>query len=84
MAKKRANGEGTFYHDTKRGYWQYKLTLGTDENGFSVRKTFYGKTQAEARKKGQAYLKELDGRKINAAPGLKFGDWLDRWLSTPI
>ena len=80
MAKKRASGEGTFYHDKKRNHWQYKLTLGFNEDGYPVRKTFYGKTQSEARQKGQDYLKQLDGQRVNVAPGMKLGDWMEKWL----
>ena len=80
MSKKRANGEGTFYHDTKRNNWQYKLTLGFYDDGYPIRKTFYGKTQQEARQKGQNALKELEGQRVSLSPDMKLCDWLVMYI----
>jgi len=80
MSKKRGHGEGSFYHDKKRNNWQYKVTLGYDNDGFPVRKTLYGKTRAEAQKKGNEYIAALKGAKVSVSPDMKFCDWAKKWL----
>ena len=64
MAKKkavsktrRANNEGSIFQRSD-GRWGGALTMGYDENGKIIRKTIYGKTQAEVVKK----LSEISGR----------------------
>ena len=64
MAKKkvasktrRANNEGSVFQRSD-GRWGGALTMGYDENGKIIRKTIYGKTQAEVIKK----LSEISGR----------------------
>ncbi len=64
MAKKksvkktrRANNEGSIFQRSD-GRWGGALTLGYDENGKIIRKTIYGKSQAEVVKK----LSEISGR----------------------
>ena len=78
----RANGEGTYYHDKKRNNWQYKLSLGYDNNGFPVRKTFYGKTRDAARRKGQDYKKKLEDADMTTSPDIKLKKWAQIWLKT--
>lgn len=52
MAKRKAaNGEGGLYH-RKDGLWEARITIGRDSGtGKLIQKSFYGKTQAEARQK---------------------------------
>ena len=64
MAKKkavkttrRANTEGWIFQRSD-GRWGGALTIGYDENGKIIRKTIYGKSQAEVIKK----LSEISGR----------------------
>ncbi len=64
MAKKktvsktrRANNEGSVFQRSN-GRWGGALTLGYDDTGKIIRKTIYGKTQAEVVKK----LSEISGR----------------------
>lgn len=87
MAKKQRNkirrpGEGTYYKRPD-GTWQYRVVVGVDdETGKVIRKSFYGKTDAEAREKGQAWLREQGGVRVNVSPDMKLGPWLDLWLET--
>ncbi|MBQ2775433.1 MAG: site-specific integrase [Clostridia bacterium] len=87
MAKKkrqkiRRPGEGT-YHQRPNGTWQYRLVVGVDsETGKTIRKSFYGKTDSEAREKGQTWLRNQGAEKFSVSPDIKFGDWLDMWLET--
>ena len=48
--RKRANGEGTVCR-RRDGRWIGAATLGLDRDGRPVRRTVYGRTQAEAREK---------------------------------
>ncbi len=54
---RRANNEGSIFQRND-GRWGGALTIGYDENGKIIRKTIYGKTQAEVAKK----LSEISGR----------------------
>ena len=54
---RRANNEGSIFQRSD-GRWGGSLTMGYDENGKIIRKTIYGKTQAEVAKK----LSEISGR----------------------
>lgn len=54
---RRANNEGSIFQRND-GRWGGALTMGYDENGKIIRKTIYGKTQAEVAKK----LSEISGR----------------------
>lgn len=57
MAKRRANGEGSIRQRTN-GTWQASVMVGYHPDGRRRTKTFSGKTQAEARKKMNAYLND--------------------------
>ena len=54
---RRANNEGSIFQRSD-GRWGGALTMGYDEKGKIIRKTIYGKTQAEVAKK----LSEISGR----------------------
>lgn len=54
MARIRQNGEGTYYKQ-KNGTWQYKITIGKDDNGKLIRKTFYGSTGQIAKEKADTW-----------------------------
>lgn len=45
MARKRANGEGSFYQLPDRS-WVYQVTIGRKEDGSPMRKSFKGRTKA--------------------------------------
>ena len=82
QSKIRRPGEGTYYKQPN-GIWQYKLTIGTDEQtGKTIRKTFYGKTDSEAREKGRAWQAENNSVLVSITPDIKWGEWLLMWLRT--
>ena len=72
VSKKRANGEGAYYHNRSRKQWQYRLFLGP------CRRTFYGRTQAEARMKG---LKALENHNRQSPP-VTLGTWLALYIDS--
>ena len=80
MAKRAAQGAGSI---RKRGtYWEARYTIGRDpETGKQVRKSVYGKTQAEVRRKLTQALADIDSGTYTDPVRMSFGAWLDIWLS---
>lgn len=73
MAKKRANGEGTI-RQRKDGRWEGIYTVNYK------RKSVYGKSQEEVRKKLNKILNEIDTGMYTEKSNITFGAWLDEWL----
>lgn len=73
MAKKRANGEGSI-RQRKDGRWEGLYSLNYK------RKSVYGKTQEEVRKKLNKVLNDIDNHRYIDNPNITFGAWLDEWL----
>ncbi len=73
MAKKRANGEGTIRQRTD-GRWEGLYTINYK------RKSVYGKTQDEVRKKLNKVLNDIDSGIYIENNNITFGAWLDEWL----
>lgn len=59
MAKRRGNGEGSI-RQRANGTWQASVMVGYHPDGRRKTKSFTGKTQAEARKKLNAYLRDKE------------------------
>lgn len=73
MAKKRANGEGTI-RQRKDGRWEGLYTVNYK------RKSVYGKTQTEVRKKLNDVLNDINNGMYIENTNITFGVWLDEWL----
>ncbi len=80
---KRAKGEGTVFQRDD-GRWVGSVSLGRDDSGKRLRKTVYGKTQAEA-------LAKLDDVRrqalLNTKAVLSSGSlaaYLQQWLETDV
>lgn len=86
MLKKRKNPnhEGTLYQIKKgkhKGTWVAQVTLGKTPDGKLKRKSFYGKTRAEAKEKMLAYMEQANlGINQDLAKSLTFGDRLATWM----
>jgi len=82
--KKNANGEGTIYQvksGKHKGKWIAQITIGKYPNGRPKRKSFYGKSRSEVKRRMKDYLDERNlGVDQEAAAGLTFGEWLADWL----
>ncbi len=75
MAKRRrVKGEGTIVK-RKDGRFESKISLGI-VNGKRIRKTVYGKSQAEALKK----KRELEARAGRNVPDGRLSEYLEQWL----
>lgn len=76
---KRSNGEGSSRWVVRNGikYWCITISDGYDPlTGDAKRKSFYGKTQAEAKSKYKAYLETVAANSDNSTLGSFFYDWL--------
>ena len=77
---KRANGEGCI-RQRKDGTWETIITVGRDTGtGKLIRKSYYTKTQAEARKKQTAVTHRVDKGTYIEPSKMTVGQWLDVWL----
>lgn len=80
MAGKRANGEGNI-RKRSDGLWEARYSMGTNPgNGKPIRKSVYGKTAAEVRKKLTACTHELDSGTYLEPAKMSISKWLDTWL----
>ena len=57
MARKRANGEGSYYQ-LKDRTWVYQVTVGRKEDGSPLRKSFKGRTKAVCKERWEAWEAE--------------------------
>lgn len=73
MANKRANGEGTI-RKRSDGRWEGLYTVNYK------RKSVYGKTKDEVRKKLNKIQNEIDSGIFVEKTNITFGAWLDEWL----
>ena len=88
MAKKRVNGEGTI-RKRSNGTWEARVTVAFDpETGKQKYKSFYAKTQKEAKAKLEEYLEEKSTQETNSIipedsdnDDLTLNEWLDIWLA---
>jgi integrase len=80
MAKRKAaNGSGCIRQRVD-GTWEARVTTGRDPGtGKLIRKSYYGKTQAEVRKKLTASAHELDEGTYMEPSKMTVGQWLDVW-----
>ena len=77
---KRSNGEGTIY---KRQDGQWCAQVSYEYDGKRKRKSFYGKTQKEAKEKAKEFSEkkiqqEVEGNRLTE--DLRLGEWMVRWL----
>lgn len=82
MPKKdrRANGDGSFY-TRPDGTVQFRAKIGQDESGRIIRKSFYGSTKTECRKKYKAYLANPPAENAMVSPDITLKNWMEKYLS---
>ena len=79
--KRTANGSGTIYKRDD-GRWEGKYSVpAADGSGKYVRKSVYGKTQEEVRKKITEVTAEIDDGTYVAPSQYKMSEWIDLWLA---
>ena len=80
MAKRRANGEGSL-RQRSNGTWELTIMDGYHNDGRRKFKSFYGKTQKEARQKARAYQDaKADGIEVDVV--YYFDEWADLWFES--
>lgn len=63
------------------GRWEARYTLGRDPGtGKQVRRSVYGSTQSEVRKKLAAVIHEIDAGVYTEPEKMQTGQWFDVWL----
>lgn len=77
--KKRADGEGSI-RKRSNGVWEARLSIP----GQYRTKSFYGKTQAEARRKRAEAEKALEAGHSLDSQNQTVGEYLERWLEGPL
>ena len=65
MAKRRSNGEGSFWQLPDRT-WVHQITLGRKEDGSLIRKSFKGRTKAICKERKEEWLAEQTALKEKA------------------
>lgn len=77
--KKRASGQGSIYHDKKRGIWIARYTTGYDDQGKQKRKSISAKTQTLLLDKMRDYERDV-GLLSQDADGVTFADWMHKFI----
>lgn len=80
MAKRRPSGDGMIRRK-KKDLWEARITIGYKNDGSSMFKYAYGKTQREALQKLHRLLEEYKGIKLTEESNITVSEWLDRWLN---
>ena len=77
---RRPNGSGSIFQ-RKNGLWEAQYTVGFDlKTGKQIRKSIYGKSQAEVRKKLAEVEVKLDNGTYVAPQKITVAEWLDIWM----
>lgn len=77
-----ASGSGSI-RQRADGTWEARLTVGTDPGtGKPIRKSVYGRSQAEARKRMTATQRAIDNGTYQAPDKTTVSQWLDTWMET--
>ena len=78
MGSRRPNGEGTI-SQRKDGRWVCTLMIGYTAAGKRRFKSFYGKTQAKAKKKRNEFLRLMEAGMLVEKEYI-FDEWADMWF----
>lgn len=78
---KRDNGDGCI-RKTSDGKWTARIQIGKNSNGKPHIKAFYGKTEAEVKKKLRNFKKEMNASTIDSMQKVSFGVYILDWLQS--
>lgn len=76
----RGKYDGT-YKQRKDGRWEFRVMEGYTDNGKQNRRSFYGSTPTEARKKAIEYYAKI-AENPESLPCFVFSDFADHWLES--
>lgn len=82
MARKNANGEGSISKFTKNGITYYKgiLTIGRNEEGKLIRKTFSSKKRQEVAEKMNDYKNKMLKGELSTNENITLAEWYHTYL----
>lgn len=81
MPKKAAHGSGTIRQKNDK-LWEGRYTIGRDPvTGKQIRRSVYGKTQQEVRKKLTAIAADIDKGVYTEPEKITFSEWLMIWVN---
>ena len=80
MAKRRPSGDG-MVRLKKENQWEGRIVVGHKENGDSIFRYAYGKTQKEMMQKLNALKLQYQDADLNEDSNITLSEWLDRWVN---
>ncbi len=80
---KAANGEGSIYRHAK-GYWVAAVVADDPETGRRKRYCFYGKTQAEAKRKLKEAVSRIERHRPVRDSQRTVAEWMQQWCATTL
>ena len=79
MAKRRPSGDG-MVRLKKENQWEGRIVVGHKENGDSIFRYAYGKTQKEMMQKLNALKLQYQDADLNEDSNITLSEWLDKWI----
>ena len=80
MAKRRPSGDG-MVRKREDGRWEGRIVIGHKQNGDSIFRHVYAKTQKELLDKLHQNIEDYRDVDLTEDSRMTLGEWLDRWLS---
>ena len=80
MAKRRPSGDG-MVRLKKENQWEGRIVVGHKQNGDSIFRYAYGKTQKEMIQKLNALKLQYQDADLNEDSNITLSEWLDKWIT---
>lgn len=80
MAKRRSNGEGCIFKDTRSGKWKGKFEIGYDAKGNRKFKSCTGNSEREVRLLLKDLMEKHHAGIDVSSKSIKVGDYFDKWF----
>ena len=79
MAKRRPSGDG-MVRLKKENQWEGRIVVGHKQNGDSIFRYAYGKTQKEMMQKLNSLKLQYQDADLNEDSNITLSEWLDKWI----
>ena len=80
MAKRRPSGDG-MVRLKKENQWEGRIVVGHKQNGDSIFRYAYGKTQKEMMQKLNALKLQYQDADLNEDSNITLSEWIDKWIT---
>ena len=80
MAKRRPSGDG-MVRKREDGRWEGRIVIGHKQNGDSIFRHVYAKTQKELLDKLHRNIEDYHDVDLTEDSRMTLGEWLDRWMA---